>query len=287
MSGDKTREAPGVLYVVATPIGNLEDVSPRVRRTLEEVAHVAAEDTRRTRALLSSLGIQKPISSYYEPREEEAIPGIIRLLEEGKDVALVTDGGSPAVSDPGYRLVKACARRGIKTSPIPGPSALTAAVSVSGLPSDRVTFAGFLPAKSGARKRALEELADRRDALVFFESPRRTLDFLEDALAVLGDREAVLFRELTKMHEERIGGTLGQIIKALSGREIKGEVTVVIGGAKEKAAASQEEVENMVLLALDEKSHPPSRLASEIARKTGWKRQEVYDLIRKIQERGD
>jgi 16S rRNA (cytidine1402-2'-O)-methyltransferase len=278
--------SPGRLYIVATPIGNLEDLTRRAARVLGEVDLIAAEDTRQTRKLLAHLGLSKPLLSYYEPREEQALPKILALLQDGKSVALVTDGGTPAVSDPGYRLVRAALDAGIKVEPVPGPSALTAALSASGLPTDRVTFAGFLPPKTAARRAALAELADRRDTLVFFESPHRLPDFLADALATLGDREAVIFREITKAFEEQQRGTLSALPARFSGREIKGEITVVIRGAEARGKLSEEEVEAMLEQALAAADRPLSALAADVARATGWTRSEVYALALRLQSGG-
>lgn len=266
----------GILYVVATPLGNLEDLSRRAERVLAEVDVVAAEDTRRGRELLNWLGIKKPLVSYYEPREEEAIPGIIKRLQAGEDVALITDGGTPAVSDPGYRLARAALEAGVRVSPVPGPSAFAAALSAAGLPTDRVTFAGFLPPKPKARREALAELADRRDTLVFYESPRRTVEFLRDAAEVLGDREAAVFRELTKLHEELLRGRLGEIAAELDARpEVKGEVTIVIRGAGEKTEVSVDEARELLAAALAA-GRPLKEAASEIARLSGIPRKELY-----------
>ncbi|HUT52295.1 MAG TPA: 16S rRNA (cytidine(1402)-2'-O)-methyltransferase [bacterium] len=279
----------GTLYIVATPIGNLEDISRRAERVLAECDAVAAEDTRRTRGLLSYLGIKKRLISYYEPKEERAIPGIIELLHEGKSVALVTDGGTPAISDPGYRLVRAAHAAGIRVIPVPGPSALTAALSASGLPTGRVTFAGFPPPKSAARKKALAELKDRADTLVFYESPNRLLDLLADALAVLGDREAVVFREITKLYEEQVRGPVSEIIASLKKKEeIKGEITVIIRGREQTAEQfSEDEITELVREALKRSDRPLSSIASNLARETGWPRKKVYKIALKIKDQGE
>jgi len=266
----------GILYAVATPLGNLEDLSRRAERVLAEVDLVAAEDTRRARELLNWLGIKKPLVSYYEPREEEAIPGIIARLLAGESVALVTDGGTPAVSDPGYRLARAALEAGIRVVPVPGPSAFAAALSAAGLPTDRVTFAGFLPPKEKARRDALAELAGRRDTLVFYESPRRTVEFLTDAAAVLGDREAVVFRELTKLHEEMLRGRLSEIVVELASRdEVKGEVTVLIRGAAETKEMTEAEARDLLAAAL-QSGRPLKEAAADIAKLSGRPRKEIY-----------
>ena len=266
----------GILYAVATPLGNLEDLSRRAERVLSEVDLVAAEDTRRARELLSWMGVTKPLVSYYEPREEEAIPGIIARLLAGENVALVTDGGTPAVSDPGYRLARAALDAGIQVVPVPGPSAFAAALSAAGLPTDRVTFAGFLPPKEKARRDALAELASRRDTLVFYESPRRTVEFLTDAAAVLGDREAVVFRELTKLHEEMLRGRLTEIAATLNARpEVKGEVTILIRGAEEQQEMTEAEARDLLAAALAA-GRALKEAAGDVAKLSGRPRKEVY-----------
>lgn len=268
-----------VLYVVATPIGNLEDITKRARRILAEVDFVAAEDTRRTRKLLTHLGISKPLISYYEPKEEKAIPEIIALLEQGKSVALVTDGGTPAVSDPGYRLVRAALEAGIKVTPVPGPSALAAAMSAAGMPTDLVTFAGFLPPKKTARRAALQSLATRPDTIILYESPKRIADLLGDALDILGDREAVIFREITKIHEEQIRGTISRTIELLKDKEIKGEITVLIRGSSRTIKEFPEnELKELIREALQSGDRPLSQLASDLARQTGWPRKKIYEM---------
>ncbi|MFO8057302.1 MAG: 16S rRNA (cytidine(1402)-2'-O)-methyltransferase [bacterium] len=270
-------EKSGVLYVVATPLGNLEDLTRRAERVLAEADLVACEDTRRTRALLSYLEIKKPLQSYYEPREKERTPEFISLLKQGKSVALVTDGGTPAISDPGYRLVRAAWREGIKVEPVPGPSALVAALSAAGLPTDRVSFTGFVARRKEARRRQLSELAARPDTLVFYESPKRLQRFLQDALHVLGDREAVIFREISKAFEERLGGSLSELLEELEGREIKGEVTVLIRGREEAEAVTEEQMRAQVSELL-EKGLSVKDAASELAREPGWSRKDIYRL---------
>jgi 16S rRNA (cytidine1402-2'-O)-methyltransferase len=277
-------EAPGILYVVATPIGNLEDITRRAERVLSEVDVIACEDTRRTRKLLSHLGIKKRLTSYYEPKEEKALPGIIKLLEDGRDVALVTDGGTPAVSDPGYRLARAAHEAGITVTPVPGPSALTAALSAAGLPTDRVTFIGFPPARKGARTKILEELKNRPDTLVFYESPRRLTKFLKEASDVLGDREAVVFREITKLHEEQIRGNISEIIDQCQSKDTKGEITVLIRGATTKTEFSENEIRGLIMRKLEKGEKPVSEMAAEIARESGWTRKDVYSLALKIKK---
>jgi 16S rRNA (cytidine1402-2'-O)-methyltransferase len=223
----------GTLFVVATPLGNLEDLTLRARRVLGEVRLIACEDTRRTGRLLAAHGIKTPTTSYFEHNETWKGERILEALRLGKDVALVSDAGTPAISDPGYRLVRDAREEGIPVLPVPGPSAVLAALSVSGLPSDRFLFVGFLPRKSQARRRALAELAREGETLVFYESPERVIAMLEDACQVLGDREAFLCREATKLHEEYRRGRLSDLRANLLGRErVRGEVSLVVAGAE-------------------------------------------------------
>ena len=221
----------GILYVVATPIGNLEDITLRAIRILKEVHVIAAEDTRRTRALLSHLGVSKLLVSYYDAVEVQRVPRLVARLERGERIALVTDAGTPGLSDPGHKLVTAALRAGIPVVPIPGPSAVTAALTVAGLPCDRFAFEGFLPARGAARTRRLEALRTEPRTLVFFEAPHRlerTLDALQTAL---GDRQAVIARELTKRYEEIRRGTLSGLREAIRDQSVRGEMTLVVAGA--------------------------------------------------------
>jgi 16S rRNA (cytidine1402-2'-O)-methyltransferase len=228
----------GILYVVATPLGNLEDVTLRALRVLREAALVACEDTRRTGRLLQAHGIATPTTSYFEHNERWKGDRILDHVRRGQPVALVSDAGTPGISDPGYRLVREARAEGLAVVPIPGPSAAVAALSVSGLPTDRFLFVGFLPSRAGARKRALAGLAAARETLVFYESPLRVVAALEDMTDVFGDREAFLCREATKVHEEYVLGTLSSLGALLGSRgEVKGEVVLVVAGAPEAPAA--------------------------------------------------
>jgi 16S rRNA (cytidine1402-2'-O)-methyltransferase len=223
----------GTLFVVGTPIGNLGDIAPRARETLAAVDLIAAEDTRRTGRLLAHLELtDRPMLSFFEGNERERTDQVLARLREGSSVALVTDGGMPTISDPGFRLVRACAAEGIDVRVIPGPSAVIAALAISGLPTDRFVFEGFLPRKAGERRRRLEELAAEPRTIVVFESPKRVGALIADALDVLGDRAAAVARELTKLHEETIRGTLAELSARIGDDDLKGEVVVVIAGAQ-------------------------------------------------------
>ena len=226
----------GTLYIVATPIGNLEDISHRAIRTLREVDVLACEDTRRTRILLDRYEIPKPekLISHREENEKASAKGIIKLLEEGKDVAVVSDAGYPGISDAGYRLITQAIEKDIKLEIIPGAGAVEVALLASGLPTDSYTFLGFLPKKGGPRKRILEAEKDRSQTIVIFESPLRLAKLLEKSLDVFGDRTAAVCIELTKMFEEVHRGYLSDLFSQFRDKKIKGEVTVVIAGSNPK-----------------------------------------------------
>ena len=236
MAGDGTschhRVVVGTLFLVGTPIGNLGDLAPRAVETLAAVDLIAAEDTRRTGRLLAHLQlVDRPLISFFEGNERERTEEVLRRLRDGATVALVTDGGMPTVSDPGFRLVRACAAEGIDVRVVPGPSAAIAALAVSGLPTDRFVFEGFLPRKAGERRARLEALASDPRTIVVFESPKRVRATLVEALDALGDRPAAVARELTKLHEEVLRGSFSALPAMLDAATLKGEVVVVIGGA--------------------------------------------------------
>jgi 16S rRNA (cytidine1402-2'-O)-methyltransferase len=220
----------GVLFLVGTPIGNLGDLSDRARETLASVGLVAAEDTRRTGRLLRGLDIRKPLVSMFEGNEDERAAELLGRLDAGDDVAVVTDGGMPSISDPGYRVVQLAVERGIDVRVIPGPSAAIAALVLSGLPTDRFVFEGFLPRRPGDRGRRLQALRHDPRTIVFFESPRRVHTLLREILTTLGDRRVAVCREMTKRHEEVLRGGAEQVLAELDERGIKGEVAVVVEG---------------------------------------------------------
>ena len=221
-----------ILYVVATPIGNLEDISLRALRMLREVKLIAAEDTRKTKRLLNTYDIKTPMTSYHEQNKRAKLGYILGRLEE-VDVALVSEAGTPGISDPGYELIVAASQRGIPVVPIPGPSAIITALVISGLPTDRFIYIGFLPRKSGDRRRLLESVAAELGTIVALEAPHRLKGALNDILLVLGDRRAAICRQLTKIHEEVFRGTIRQALEHFT--EPKGEFTLVIEGKREKA----------------------------------------------------
>jgi 16S rRNA (cytidine1402-2'-O)-methyltransferase len=228
----------GTLFLVATPIGNLEDLTYRAVRVLSEVDLIAAEDTRRTRRLLDRHGVSAPMTRLFEHNERARVPELIRLMHSGRRVAVVTDAGSPGVSDPGYPLVRAAVAEGIRVESVPGPSAVVAALQVSGLPTDAFTFAGFLPPKRAARRRRLEELRERRETVVVFESPHRIDASLEDLDELWEGRPIVLARELTKVHEEVLRGSAAAVREALTVDRRRGEMVLVLGGKTRKETAT-------------------------------------------------
>lgn len=229
MRENDTHARRGTLFVVATPIGNLGDITLRAVETLREVDAIACEDTRTTRKLLSHFGISRPRIAYHEHNETAASGRILRRIEAGENVALVTDAGTPVVSDPGYRVVRLCAEAGVEIVAVPGPCAAVAALSVSGLPAQPFTFVGFLPRRSAARRRALDELRDRPGTLIFYVSPHRVAAVLGDLSDVFGDRRGVVARELTKLHEEILRGSLPELAR-VAAEGMRGEIVVLVDG---------------------------------------------------------
>ena len=273
---------PGTLYVVATPIGNLEDVTARATRILREVDLVAAEDTRRTGRLLQHLGITKPLRSYYDAVERERAPALVRELLAGKRIALVSDAGTPGIADPGYRLVTAAIAAGIAVVPIPGPSAIAAFLPVSGLPTDRFVFEGFLPARAGERRRRLEALATERRTLLFYESGRRLGAALADLAALFGSRPAAIGRELTKMHEEIVRDDLAALAARYADADVPGEVVLAVGGAPESAPAVTEDLADEIRRrrAAGESVRD---VADAVASERGINRRRVYRLALELE----
>ena len=268
--------SPGRLFVVATPLGNREDISLRAIRVLSEVALVACEDTRRTGNLLRMHEIAAPTCSYFEHNERRRGEQILGYLRSGQDVALVSDAGTPGISDPGYRLVRLARAAGIPVIPVPGPSAGVAALSVSGLPSDRYLFVGFLPARQEARRRALCDLRDVRATLVLYEAPTRVLACLEDLAAALGNREAFLCREATKLHEEYVADRLLPLHARLAGRGApKGEFVLVIAGAGEPERPALEDLPAL-FSELTAAGRTRREAVKEAARRLGLPAREVY-----------
>jgi len=225
----------GVLYIVSTPIGNLEDITLRALRVLGEVSLIAAEDTRHTQKLLTRHDIHGQLTSYHDHNKEQKAEVIIERLKAGESVALVSDAGTPGISDPGYYLINRAIEEGIQVIPIPGPTAAIAALSVSGLPTDSFAFEGFLPSRRSQCAKKLGELRSERRTLIFYEAPHRILRRLSEIIEVLGDRRAALSREITKLHEETLRGKISDIINAIGAREVKGEITLIVEGARDTA----------------------------------------------------
>jgi len=270
--------APGTLYVVATPIGNRDDITLRALSVLKDADLIAAEDTRHTGKFLSLHNIKGRLVSYHEYNERERTPGLISKLKNGSSVALVSNAGTPAVSDPGYRLIQEAIAAGINIVPIPGVSAAVAALSVSGLATDSFIFIGFCPKKNEKRLDLLRELNREKRTIIFYESPRRILRLVEEIESVMGERFSVLSREITKIHEEFIRGTLSEILTVLKQRpEIKGECTLLVSGCEEKEIFSPELVTKELKESLRSKEKPLSVLAKETAKKFGLSRKQVYE----------
>jgi 16S rRNA (cytidine1402-2'-O)-methyltransferase len=269
---------PGRLYVVSTPIGNLEDITYRAVRILKEADWIACEDTRTTRRLLDHYAIETRTISYHEHNETERAAELIARIEQGESGALVSDAGTPLLSDPGYRLVHAAAQAGVRIEPLPGASALLAALVVSGLPTDQFHFGGFLPPKQGQRQRLLESLADEAATLIFYEAPHRILESLEDIGAVLGTRDIVAARELTKMYEEVLRGTASEIAAALATRDsIRGEFVILIG--KSLAPPAEDIPIGDMIQALIAAGVERMEAMKTVARERGLSKREVYKLL--------
>ncbi len=271
----------GVLYIVGTPIGNLEDLSIRAQKILQSVSAVACEDTRQSSKLMAAAGAHRPLLSLHEHNESQRCQELVDRIRNGEDIALISDAGTPLISDPGYRLVEAAVAAGIKVSPIPGASAVLSALSVSGLPTDQFAFLGFLPHKTVARRKVLEQWAQIEATLVCFESPHRILESLEDLAALWPTRTIAACRELTKIHEEVLRGTADQIRTQLKTRPaIKGEFTLVIDRANEAVLANplnlKEEVQRLLDSGLSRME--AIKLA---AKQAGLNKRAAYDLLEK------
>ena len=275
----------GTLYLVATPIGNLEDMSPRAVRTLCESRLIAAEDTRVTRKLLTHFDLHTPLTSYFEHNKLAKLDKILAALTEG-DVALVSEAGTPAINDPGYELVKAALSAGHRICPIPGPSALVAALAASGLPTNSFLYLGYLPRKSSERRDFLRQVENLPYTLLFLESPHRLLAALKDLEFSLGDRQIAVARELTKVHEEIWRGTISAAIEHFTQNEPRGEFTLVVAGKikSEKQKWTEEKV--MIAIKFGLKfGESPSALAKRVAEESGWDRREIYKLATSFQKR--
>ncbi|HLC18065.1 MAG TPA: 16S rRNA (cytidine(1402)-2'-O)-methyltransferase [Thermodesulfobacteriota bacterium] len=272
----------GTLYVVSTPIGNLEDITLRAIRVLKEVELVAAEDTRSARKLFSRYDITTPVTSYFEHNEEEKAAKLVTRLLGGGDVALISEAGTPGVSDPGYRLIRLALENSIPVVPVPGPSALIAALSVAGLPLDEFTFKGFVPSGRRAREKFFLDLLGTEHTFIVFETARRIRETLEVIIEVLGDLEMVVAREVTKLYEEFIRGMASEVARGLSGRTLKGELTVLFRTGKKAPEAKDlaKEIEDLLATGLQLKE-----VVKAMAREFSVPRSEVYKVALKVKER--
>jgi 16S rRNA (cytidine1402-2'-O)-methyltransferase len=279
---------PGTLYVVATPLGNRDDITLRALNILREVDLIAAEDTRKTGAFLSLHALKNDLISYHEHNEAERTPALVAKLQQGLSIALVSNAGTPTVSDPGYRLIEAALANRLDVIPIPGVSAATAALSVAGLPTDTFVFAGFLAKKQSKRLRQLRQLATEPRTLIFYESPRRILTLLNEAVKVMGDRRGVLAREMTKLHEEFIRGRLSEIIDRLADRPgVKGECTLLISGNIDDPANAWPAVRAQLETAVAAGQNSLSAIAREIAAASGIAKNKIYAEALKISKELD
>ncbi len=269
----------GILYLVATPIGNLEDISARALRILRESVLIAAEDTRHTGTLLKHFEIKSQLTSYFEHNKLNKVDFILEKLSEG-DVALVSDAGTPAINDPGYELVKAALASGFDVRPVPGPSSPIAALTVSGLPTDSFLYLGYLPNKSTERRKAVSQVSNLTYTLIFLESPHRIVDSLEDILSVLGDRRICVAREMTKLYEEYWRGPISGAIQHFKSKNPRGEFTLVIEGQQTIDRGRWVEDELLKAIKNELKADKSAKeISAELAEKSGWNKKEVYALI--------
>ena len=272
----------GCLYLVATPIGNLEDITLRALRILKEVDEIACEDTRHTQKLLNHYEIRKPLVSYHEHNELTRAPELLISLEQGAKIALVSDAGMPLVSDPGHRLVALCLRHHVPVVPVPGPSAILASLAASGLPNEEFLFVGFLPARSGERRRALERLRIEERTIVLYEAPHRLAECLADAREALGDRSACIAREVTKMHEEFRRGKLSELSASLDERPAKGEITLLIGAldpSERPTVSSMQTLADRVEELIHQAKLDRKEALKLAAKERGLTRREAYDKM--------
>jgi 16S rRNA (cytidine1402-2'-O)-methyltransferase len=275
----------GTLYVVATPIGNLEDITLRALRVLKEVSLIAAEDTRRTQKLLAHYGIHAPLTSYHAHNQWEKAEVLLHRLHAGEAVALVSDAGTPTISDPGIHLIQRCYEAGIRVVPVPGPSAVMTAISVAGLRTDHFRFEGFLPSRRSARLKRIRALAEEEAAVVLFEAPHRITALLRDLYDVLGDRQVVLLRELTKLFEERIAGALPEVLKRAEAAPLKGEITLIIEGnplGADRPHPPSADADPKRLLAevrrVETEGVPRKEALTQVARRHGLSRRDLYQM---------
>jgi 16S rRNA (cytidine1402-2'-O)-methyltransferase len=271
----------GALYIVPTPIGNLEDVTFRAVRVLKEVDLIAAEDTRHSQVLLNHYGIRTRLTSYHEHNERSKTRELVEQLRQGISIALLTDAGTPMISDPGYRLVREAIRAGLQVIPLPGPSAVTAALSAAGLPTDRFGFEGFLPAKKSERRNSLEALKGDTRTLIFYEAPHRLKETLADMAEIFGDREVAIGREISKVHEEFLRGAIREILAMIEQQNVRGEITLVVQGAIGGAPVSEERVLTEIRQ-LAENGMRVKEISELVGAHHGISKREVYRLALRL-----
>jgi len=285
MDSTKNTLSKETLYVVATPIGNMDDITLRALNVLDQVDLIAAEDTRHTGKLLKYHNIKSHLISYHEHNEKERTPLLIERMKSGSSIALVSNAGTPTVSDPGYMLLQSAVENNIKVIPIPGASAVVAALSISGLPTDSFIFIGFPAKKKAKRIKQLQELADEKRTLIFYEGPGRILAFMEEIINVMGDRYGVLCREMTKLYEEFLRGRLSELIDTLSHRPaVKGECTLLVKGCEENKEVSQDVIRAELIEAMGKKGGKISEASRIIAKKYGLSKNKVYDTALKLKD---
>jgi len=274
----------GTLYLVATPIGNLEDMSPRAVRALREARLIAAEDTRHTRQLLTHFDLHTPLTSYFEHNKLSKLDAILSALAEG-DVALVSDAGTPGINDPGYELVKEALAAGYSVSPVPGPSAPVAALAASGLPTDAFLYLGYLPRKSSDRKAFLRKVGGLPYTLVFLETPHRLLGSLDDVLDVLGDRPMAVARELTKVHEQFVRGGVREVREHFGRHEPRGEFVLIVDGQRERISKRWTEENLLAEIGRELENGGKARgISARLAARSGWSKKEIYSLMNRKSE---
>jgi 16S rRNA (cytidine1402-2'-O)-methyltransferase len=276
----------GTLYVVATPIGNLEDMSYRAVRVLREADLIACEDTRHTAKLLAHYGIEKPTISYHEHNEAARAEELASKLEQGASIAQVSDAGMPGISDPGYRVIRLAIERGIQVVPVPGPSAVIAALAASGLPTDSFQFLGFLPARSGERRTLLESLREAQQTTVVYEAPHRVVEAMQNIVELLGaHRPVVLARELTKLHEEFVRGSAAEVLDHLKGREVKGEITLLIGKSAGTAEHSRKDIASRLQEIMREQKIDENTALKSLAKEMGVSKSEAYRELQRVRKK--
>ncbi len=283
MDSTKDTKGYGTLYVVATPIGNMEDITLRALNVLHQVDLIAAEDTRHTGKLLKYHNIKNHLISYHEHNEKERTPLLVERIESGASIALVSNAGTPTVSDPGYMLLQSAVEKGIRVIPIPGASAGVTALSISGLPTDSFIFIGFPAKKKAKRLKQLQELVHEKRTLIFYENPGRILTFMEELAEVMGDRYGVFCREMTKLHEEFLRGRLSELIDSLSHRPgVKGECTLLVKGCEENKEVPKDVILVELIEALNKKGAKISEVSRNVAKKYGLSKNRVYEMALKL-----